>query len=143
MCELANGTVVTPGQIVPLLADADIEAILFDGPDRIISVSRRRRFTGALRRAIEVRDRHCQHPSGCDEPADRCDVDHIEPYTAGGVTSQENGKLECRPHNRKKDKHDHGGIPRPSRPTTPLDQLRARLRCRLLRQHADDDESDA
>lgn len=143
MCELANGTVVTPGQIVPLLADADIEAILFDGPDRIISVSRRRRFTGALRRAIEVRDRHCQHPSGCDEPADRCDVDHIEPYTAGGVTSQENGKLECWPHNRKKDKHDHGGIPRPFRPTTPLDQLRARLRCRLLRQHADDDESDA
>ena len=142
MCELANGNVLTPGQIVPLLADADVEAILFDGADRIISVSRRRRFTGALRRAIEVRDRHCQHPSGCDEPADRCDVDHIEPYAAGGVTSQENGKLECWPHNRKKDKHDHGGVPRPFRPTTPLDQLRARLRCRLLRQHADDDESD-
>ncbi len=122
MCELANGTVITPGQIVPLLADADIETILFDGPDRVISVSRRRRFTGALRRAIEVRDRHCQHPSGCDEPADRCDVDHIQPFAAGGVTSQENGKLECWPHNRKKDKHDHGGVPRPARPITPLDE---------------------
>ena len=54
ICELADGTVVTPGQIVPLLSEADIERIVFDGPDRVISVSRRRTFTGALRRAIEV-----------------------------------------------------------------------------------------
>jgi hypothetical protein len=142
MCELAEGTVVTPGQVAPHLTDADVESILFDGPDRVIAVSRRRRFTGALRRAIEVRDRHCQHPSGCDEPADRCDVDHIEPYSASGVTSQENGRLECWPHNRDKDKHDHGGVPRRARPVTPLDELRARLRSRCLREYGDDDESD-
>ena len=103
VCELTGGTVVAPGQIVPLLSEADIERVVFDGPDRIISVSRRRTFTGALRRAIEVRDRHCQHPSGCDEPADRCDVDHIQPYTDGGETSQDNGRLGCWPHNR----HQH------------------------------------
>jgi hypothetical protein len=143
MCELAEGTVVTPGQVVPHLNDADIESILFDGPHRVVSVSRRRRFTGALRRAIEVRDRHCQHPSGCDEPADRCDVDHIEPHPAGGLTSQENGRLECRPHNRKHHMHDHGGVPRPPRPITPLEELRARLRSHVLLQKADqDDESD-
>jgi hypothetical protein len=143
MCELAAGTVITPGQIVPQLADADIESILFDGRERVLSVSRRRRFTGALRRAIEVRDRHCQHPSGCDEPAERCDVDHIRPYDTGGVTRQENGKLECWSHNRRSDLHDHGGVPRPPRPVTALDQLRARLRSRILRQCADaDDESD-
>ena len=84
VCELAAGTVVAPGQIVPLLSEAEIERVVFDGPDRVLSVSWRRTFTGALRRAIEVRDRHCQHPSGCDEPADRCDVDHIQPYTDGG-----------------------------------------------------------
>jgi hypothetical protein len=106
LCELADGTVITPGQVVPRLAEADIERIVFDGPDRVIAVSRRRRFTGALRRAIEVRDRHCQHPSGCDEPADNCDVDHIRPHTDGGETSQENGAIECRPHNRDKTKHD-------------------------------------
>ena len=89
-----------PGQLVPLLSEAEIERVVFDGPDRVISVSRRRRFTGALRRAIEVRDRHCQHPSGCDEPADRCDVDHIQPYTDGGPTSLDNGRLACWPHNR-------------------------------------------
>ncbi len=100
ICELADGTVLAPGQVVPLLSEAEIERVVFDGPDRVISVSRRRRFTGALRRAIEVRDRHCQHPSGCDEPADRCDVDHIQPYTDGGPTSLDNGRLSCWPHNR-------------------------------------------
>ena len=100
ICELADGTVLAPGQVVPLLSEAEIERVVFDGPDRVISVSRRRRFTGALRRAIEVRDRRCQHPSGCDEPADRCDVDHIQPYTDGGPTTLDNGRLSCWPHNR-------------------------------------------
>ena len=103
ICELATGTVVAPGQVVPLLADADLERIVFDGPDRVISVSHKRRFTGALRRAIEVRDRHCRHPSGCDEPASRCDVDHIIPHSEGGPTSQDNGELRCWPHNRNPD----------------------------------------
>jgi hypothetical protein len=143
MCELAEGTMITPGQIVPHLVDADIETVLFDGPDRVISVSRRRRFTGALRRAIEARDRHCQHPSGCDEPAEGCDVDHVIPYVRGGLTSQENGKLECGPHNRDTDKHDHGALPRPPRPVTPLDRLRARLRWRYFSGDPDDADSAA
>jgi hypothetical protein len=100
ICELAEGIVVAPGQIVPYLADADIERVVFDGPNRVISVSRRRRFTGALRRAIEVRDRHCQHPSGCDVRAAKCDVDHTVPYSEGGITSQDGGKLGCWTHNR-------------------------------------------
>ena len=100
VCELATGTVIAPGQVVPLLSEADLERVVFDGPDRVISVSRKRTFTGALRRAIEVRDRRCQHPSGCDEPACRCDVDHIRPHSEGGETSEENGRLGCWPHNR-------------------------------------------
>ncbi len=115
ICELAAGTVITPGQVVPHLTDADVERIVFDGPDRVLSVSKRRRFTGALRRAIEARDRHCQHPSGCDEPADNCDVDHKQPYAQGGLTSQENGGLECHPHNRDETKHNK----KPKRPKPP------------------------
>ena len=91
------------------------EVVLFDGPSTVVSVSNKRLFTGALRRAIEVRDRHCQHPSGCDEPADRCDVDHIVPASRGGPTSQGNGRLECKVHNRNPVKHDHGALPRPDR----------------------------
>jgi hypothetical protein len=69
-------------------------------------VSKRRRFTGALRRAIVARDRHCQHPSGCDEPAENCDVDHKQPHAEGGLTCQENRGLECHPHNRDETKHN-------------------------------------
>ena len=103
LCELADGTVVHPGQLIPHLAEADIERIVFDGPSRVIEVGVHRRFfTGALRRAIEVRDRHCQHSSGCDVPADRCEIDHIVPYSRGGLTTQDNGRCQCRVHNRQK-----------------------------------------
>ena len=54
-----------------------------------------------------IRDRHCQHASGCDEPLDRCEVDHIHEYEDGGPTTQANGELECRYHNRWKHNHKH------------------------------------
>lgn len=134
LCELANGTVIAPGQLVQWAGTADLETVLFDGPSTVISVSHRRTFTGALRRAVQVRDRHCQHRSGCDVPADQCDVDHIVPHAADGPTSQFNGKLECIPHNRDSDRHDHGGIPRPTRPIDRLDEIRCRLRWKMLRE---------
>lgn len=140
LCELANGTVITPGQLVQWAGDADLETVLFDGPSTVISVSHRRSFTGALRRAVQVRDRHCQHTSGCDVPADQCDVDHIVPYAADGPTSQFNGKPECTPHNRDSDRHDHGGTPRPTRPIDRLDEIRCRLRWKMLRDHPEPDD---
>ena len=39
------------------LTEAMIERVVFDGPDRVQAVGHQRAFTGALRRAIEVRDR--------------------------------------------------------------------------------------
>ena len=103
LCELADGTVVRPGQLVPHLGEADIERIVFEGPSRVIDVGARQRFfTGALRRAIQVRDRHCTHPSGCDVPAERCDVDHITPFARGGLTTQANGRCRCSVHNRQR-----------------------------------------
>jgi hypothetical protein len=132
LCELANGTVISPRQLLPWLDAAELETVLFDGPSTVVSVSKRRSFVGAVRRAIEVRDRHCQHPSGCDVPADRCDVDHIVPYSYGGPTSQFNGRLECMTHNRLDDHHDHDAAPLPERMIDRLDELRARLRWRCL-----------
>ena len=102
VCELADGTVLTPGQVAATLTDADIERIVFDTPSRVIDVGTRTRcFTGALRRAIEVRDRHCTHP-GCTVPAERCQIDHIIEHTAGGPTTQTNGRLLCAHHNRQR-----------------------------------------
>lgn len=130
LCELAEGTVLSPGHLVPWLGKADLETVLFDGPHTVISVSHRRRFTGAIRRAIEVRDRRCTHPSDCDVPAPRCDVDHIVPYSEHGPTSQFNGRLQCPTHNRNQARHAHSSREpvAPHRPLTELDHIRGRLR---------------
>jgi hypothetical protein len=142
LCELGNGQVIAPELLAPYLGVAEMETMLFDGPFTVIAASPARSFTGRLRRVIEVRDQHCQHPSGCDVPAPDCDVDHIVPVTAHGATSQFNGRLECRPHNRDAAKHDHGATPLPERPVTVLDEIRARLRWRYLHEDAGGDEDD-
>jgi len=100
LCQLASGRVLSPEALLPWICGADIERILFDGgPSRVIDVSHRRSFGGALRRLIEVRDRFCYHEY-CDVPAHRCQVDHVVPWSAGGVTDQTNGRLACGYHNR-------------------------------------------
>ncbi len=102
ICELSNGRVVTPGQIVPHLDKADVERIVFDGPSKVIDVGvRQRLFRGATRTAVLVRDRGCTDPS-CDAPMDRCEVDHIIPWADGGLTTQDNGQGHCGFHNRRK-----------------------------------------
>jgi hypothetical protein len=100
VCELANGTAVTPGALVPWLTSADIERVVFDGPSRVIDVGATRRlFEGATRRAVEVRDRgRCFVPE-CDA-TERLQVDHVEPYAFGGRTVQTNGRVACDVHNR-------------------------------------------
>ena len=95
LCQTAAGTVIAPGLLMPLLGDADIERIVYDPPNRNISASRRSRFSRAVRRIIEIRDQHCQH-FGCDEPAVRCDADHIVPRSQGGITCLCNGSC-CAP----------------------------------------------
>ena len=78
-------------------------------------------------------------PSGCDVPAERCDVDHIVPWTDGGRTDQFNGRLECPAHNRHRDLHDTDGVPPPPpRGIAYLDHVRARLRWQLHLEPPDD-----
>ena len=100
ICELANGVPVTPGTLVPWLPQSWIERVVFDGPSRVIDIGvKRRLFTGATRRAVQLRDRECFHEF-CDLPAEDCQVDHIVPYAAGGETTQANGRPACGLHNR-------------------------------------------
>lgn len=100
LCELADGTMVTPGTLVDWLGEAWVERVVFDGPSRVIDVGvARRLFTGATRRAIEVRGRECFHEL-CDQPAEHCQIDHVEPWAAGGRTVAGNGRPACGFHNR-------------------------------------------
>jgi hypothetical protein len=98
MCELSDGTVVTPGEVLPELVEADVERAIFDGPGKVIDIGPRRRlFTGATRTAVQLRDRRCVHPS-CEVPFERCEVDHVRDYTFGGLTVQANGRCLCKYH---------------------------------------------
>jgi Domain of unknown function (DUF222) len=93
LCELSDGTVVRPAELAPYVGELDVNAILFDGPLHAIAGTTTRGFTGLLRRAIEVRDRVCQHPASDGDPINRCDVDHLIPKSRGGITCQHNGRL--------------------------------------------------
>jgi hypothetical protein len=54
------------------------------------------RPSAALARFIRCRDLTCRWP-GCDQPAQRCDIDHTVPYPVG-PTHPSNCKLYCRTH---------------------------------------------
>ncbi len=99
ICQLAQGTAIVPGSLLPWLEEADIERAVFTPENRVEVSATARFFTGATRRAIELRDRACTHPF-CDVTAPACQADHIIPYSAGGPTTQENGRLRCGFHNR-------------------------------------------
>jgi Domain of unknown function (DUF222)/HNH endonuclease len=102
ICQLAQGaTVISPGTLLPWLDEAYVERAVF-APGRRVEVGITSRFfTGATRRAIELRDQECRHPY-CDEPAERCQADHIVEFSKGGPTSQQNGQLLCGFHNRQR-----------------------------------------
>ncbi|MDQ6798137.1 MAG: HNH endonuclease [Actinomycetota bacterium] len=115
ICELADGTVLTPGSLLRWLDAAWVERAVFDGPDRIRNVGARRRlFTGATKRAVELRDRECFHES-CGTPAEHCQIDHVQPWAAGGLTVEDNGRSACGFHRRRGRRTREAQYPRRSR----------------------------
>jgi len=52
---------------------------------------------GAIRRAVQLRARHCEWP-GCDKPPVHCDVHHLRHQADGGETSLRNCVLLCQFH---------------------------------------------
>ena len=45
----------------------------------------------------------------CDLPAEECQVDHVQPWAAGGLTVDTNGRVACGYHNRRR--HQRRGPP--------------------------------
>jgi hypothetical protein len=106
ICELENGTVLPPSALDPWMDSAYFERAIFRLGNRVDVSVRSRLFSGGTRRAIELRDRICTHPY-CYEPAENCQGDHIEPWAAGGLTTQDNGRLLCGFHNRLRNQKEH------------------------------------
>ena len=96
--QLAQGQVLSPDSLLGWLDGADFERAVFRPGKRVEVSITSRLFTGATRRAIELRDMQCTRDY-CDVPADDCQIDHIIPYSRGGLTEQANGQVLCQFHN--------------------------------------------
>jgi len=74
---------------------------LLTTPVRPLALGRSHRVVpGWLRDLITLRDQHCV-VDGCEVPAHRCEVHHVQSWLAGGRTDVENLALLCMHHHRK------------------------------------------
>jgi len=100
LCELDDGTVISPTQMIEQALAGHVRRLVFESPGVILDYGRKQRlFTGALRQAVMARDRICDH-AGCEIPARHCEIDHVQDWDRGGHTSHRNGKARCSFHHR-------------------------------------------
>ncbi len=95
MPELDDGTVLPLSELQRLACDCEITRLVLDADGVPLDVGQTERtYSKGLRRAVLVRDGHCQWP-GCTLRASWCEVHHIEWFSRGGATSIENGLTLC------------------------------------------------
>jgi len=81
-----------------ILCDCALGRVVMRGRSQLLDLGRRTRTVPErLRRAITLRDEHCQFP-GCRAPASWCDAHHLLHWVHGGETNPENLALLCRRH---------------------------------------------
>jgi hypothetical protein len=97
---LDTGQELTPAEARRMACDAMILPAVLGGDSQVLDLGQSRRLiTGALRRALVLRDGGCAFP-GCDRPARWCHGHHIKAWAAGGPTSLDNSVLLCGAHHR-------------------------------------------
>ena len=105
-CELRDYGPIGRALMERLACDAKVARIVMAGESRVLDLGRSTRVVSpALRKAVMLRDRHCQHP-GCRAPAKWCDVHHLVHWINGGATDLDNLVLLCRRHH--VDHHEGG-----------------------------------
>jgi hypothetical protein len=104
--DLHDGQPLSGEAVRRIACDAALTTVVSTRDGEALSVGRTRRVvSGALRRALVVRDGGCRFP-GCDRPACWTDAHHLVHWADGGPTSLANTVLLCRPHHRRV--HDEG-----------------------------------
>jgi Domain of unknown function (DUF222) len=95
------GAMISAARTRWLACDAGISRIVF-GPDGApTELGRSHRVVPPqLRRAVEVRDRHCVF-AGCAAPTHWCDVHHLVHWIDDGATTLDNSALLCERHHTK------------------------------------------
>ncbi|WP_081790357.1 HNH endonuclease signature motif containing protein [Nocardioides sp. URHA0032] len=95
---LDTGEKITPATARRLACEAGIIPAVLGGNSEVLDLGRTRRFhTKAQRVAIGIRDKGCTEP-GCDWPPAMCHVHHDIPWSRGGPTDLEHGRLLCPRH---------------------------------------------
>jgi hypothetical protein len=83
-----------------MACDCSVTRVLLNQDSLTIDVGRSRRvISGAMRKALKVRDGHCRWP-GCERPASWCNGHHLLHWIHGGTTDLDNLVLLCRRHHR-------------------------------------------
>ena len=83
-----------------MACDSTVARVVLGQESLVIDVGRSRRVVdGALRKALALRDKHCQWPA-CERPASWCDGHHLAHWIDGGETNLENCLLLCKRHHR-------------------------------------------
>jgi len=87
--------------------DVSLRWLITDHTGRVVDTSPRRyRLSRALRELVIARDRVCAEPH-CTTAADRCEIDHIQPFDSGGTSAAENLQPLCKRHHQLK---THGAV---------------------------------
>ncbi len=107
VCALDTGGVLTAGEARRLACTAGIIPMVLGGRSEPLDLGRKRRLhSPAQRLAMAHRDGGCT-AVGCDRPPSMCQAHHDTPWSLGGGTTVEGGRLPVR-------------APPPTRPRPPL-----------------------
>ncbi len=100
-CATSTGVAIHPDEALKAMISGSIRRVIVDAHDVVINLGRTQRlFTGKARHAAQLLTVHCGY-RGCDVPAQFCDIDHINEWSAdGGDTNQTNALPLCGTHDR-------------------------------------------
>ena len=97
VCTLDTGGRLSAAEARRLACTAGIIPVVLGGTSQVLDIGRRRRLhTEAMRIAMGVRDHGCT-AEGCETPPGLCHAHHDTPWSHGGGTSVDTGRLPLPP----------------------------------------------
>ena len=101
VCTLDTGGRISAAEARRLACQAGIIPLVLGAKSQILDVGRKRRLhTEGMRVAMGVRDGGCT-AEGCETPPGLCHAHHDVPWSAGGRTNVDTGRLLCPHHHRR------------------------------------------